>query len=68
MGGFARKETEFVKDFNSRIVEIVNQIKSYGDTIQEKKLVEKILRSLPKKFDHVLVAIEESKDLSVLTM
>ena len=45
------KETESVKDFNSRVAEIVNQIKSYGDTIQEQKLIEKILRSLPKKFD-----------------
>ena len=63
-----RKETESVKDFNSRVTKIVNLIKSYGDTIQEKKLVEKILQSLPKKFDHVIAAIEKSKDLSVLTM
>ena len=62
------KETEFVKDFNSRVAEIVNQIKSYGDTIQEQKLVEKILQNLPQKFDHVVVAIEESKDLSILTI
>ena len=62
------KETESVKDFNSRVSEIVNQIKSYGDTIQEQKPVEKILQSLPQKFDHVVAAIEESKDLSVLTM
>ena len=41
---------------------------SYGDTIQDQKLVEKILWSLPQKFDHVVAKIEESKDLSVLTM
>ena len=63
-----RKETESFKDFNSRVAKIVNQIKSYEDTIQEKKLVEKILQSLPKNFDHVVAAIEESQDLSVLTM
>ena len=62
------KETESVKDFNSRVSEIVNQIKSNGDTIQEQKLVEKILQSLPQKFDHVVAAIEESKDSLVLTM
>ena len=39
----AMKETESIKDFNSRVAEIVNHIKSYGDTIQEKKLVKKIL-------------------------
>ena len=63
-----RKETESFKDFNSRVAKIVNQIKSFEETIQEKKLVEKILQSLLKNFDHVVAAIEESKDLSVLTM
>ena len=58
-----RKETESFKDFNSRVAKIVNQIKSYEDTIQEKKLVEKILQSLPKNFDHVVAAIEESHEL-----
>ena len=64
----AMKETESVKDFHSRVAKIVNQIKNYGDTIQEKKLVEKILWSLPKKFDHVVAATEESKDLSILSL
>ncbi|KAL0011261.1 hypothetical protein SO802_006369 [Lithocarpus litseifolius] len=62
------KETESIKDFNSRVAEIVNQIKSYGGKIQEKKLVEKMFQNLPKKFDHVVAAIEESKGLSVVTM
>ena len=35
--------------------------------LSEQKVVEKILRSLSKKYDHVVVAIEESKDFSVLT-
>ena len=64
----AMKETESVKDFHLRVAKIVNQIKSYRDTIQEKKLVEKILWSLPQKFDHVVAAIEESKDLSILSL
>ncbi|KAL0426868.1 UNVERIFIED_CONTAM: Retrovirus-related Pol polyprotein from transposon TNT 1-94 [Sesamum latifolium] len=44
------------------------QIKSCGDTIQEKRVVEKVLRCLPPKFDHAAAAIEESKDLSKITM
>ncbi|KAG6493460.1 hypothetical protein ZIOFF_048446 [Zingiber officinale] len=43
------KENESVKDFSSRVDEIVNQIKGCGDTISEKKVVERILRSLPQK-------------------
>ena len=43
---------------------IVNQIRSYGD----QQVVEKILRSLPSKFDSRVAAIEESKDLSFLSI
>ena len=62
------KESESIKDFFSRVTEIVNQIRAYGDQIEEKKIVEKILGSLPPKFDHAAAAIEESKDLSILTI
>ncbi|KAA8517207.1 hypothetical protein F0562_017541 [Nyssa sinensis] len=62
------KESEGIKDYFSRVSEIVNQIQSCGNTIQEKKVVEKILRSLTQKFEHVVPAIEESKDLSKLSM
>lgn len=47
--------------------EILNQIKRRGDNINDKRVVEKVLRSLPRKFDHA-AAIEELKDLSKMTM
>ena len=62
------KESESIKDFFSRVTEIVNQIRAHGDQIEEKKIVEKILRSLPPKFDYAAAAIEESKYLSILTI
>ncbi|GKV12217.1 hypothetical protein SLEP1_g23396 [Rubroshorea leprosula] len=49
------------------MTETVNQMRKYGDDVPEKKVVEKMLRSLPKKYDHIVAAIEESKDLVVLT-
>ena len=62
------KETESVKVFFSRVSNIINQMRSFGDSIEDKKIIEKILRSLPVKYDHVVAAIEESKDLSQLTL
>lgn len=62
------RESETIRDFSSRVAEIVNQIKGCGDTIEDKKVIEKVLRSLPPKFDHVVAAIEESKDLSAMSM
>ncbi|XP_019439046.1 PREDICTED: uncharacterized protein LOC109344747 [Lupinus angustifolius] len=42
---------------------LTNQMKSCGEEIREQLIVEKVLRTLVSKFDHVVVAIEESKDL-----
>ncbi|CAN1247340.1 hypothetical protein LINGRAPRIM_LOCUS3449, partial [Linum grandiflorum] len=64
----AMKEGESIKDFHSRVAEIVNQIKVTGATIDEKKIVERILRSLTPKFEHVVAVIEETKDLAKLSM
>lgn len=58
---------ESVQAFLTRVTSIVNQIKSCGDDLTEKVVVMKVLRSLTTKFDHVVAAIEESKDLSTYT-
>ncbi|KAF9685764.1 hypothetical protein SADUNF_Sadunf03G0087900 [Salix dunnii] len=62
------KDNEFVKDFSSITTEIINQIKSCGDNVSDKRIAEKILRRLPKKYEHIVAIIEEIKDLSRLAI
>ncbi|GKV47717.1 hypothetical protein SLEP1_g54586 [Rubroshorea leprosula] len=62
------KGSELVQDFFSRVFVIINQLKTYGDQVDDRKVVEKVLRCLPSKFDHVVAAIEESKDFSVYSL
>lgn len=62
------RENETLKEFSSRFSELVNQMKAYGEEISQKRLVEKILISLPQKFDAKIAVIEETKDLSVMTV
>ena len=45
------KEAEFVKNFVFRLMEIVNQMKIYGEKFEDKHIVEKVLISLNEKFD-----------------
>ncbi|GKC21964.1 retrovirus-related pol polyprotein from transposon TNT 1-94 [Tanacetum coccineum] len=61
------KDKESVQDYLSRVSGIVNQMKSYGENVTDEVTVSKVLRSLSSNFDHVVAAIEESKDLSVYT-
>ena len=56
--------SETINDFFTRALSIVNEIKSHGDTLDDQKVAENIWRSLPIRFDPIVVAIEESKDLS----
>nr|GEY56649.1 hypothetical protein [Tanacetum cinerariifolium] len=55
------------KEYLSRVSRIVNHIKSFGESLSNETIVCKVLRSLPSKFDHVVAAIEESKDLYAYT-
>ena len=63
----AMKEKESVQDFLPRVSGIVNHMKSYGEDVSTETVVCKVLRSLTPKFDHVVAAIEESKDLTTYT-
>lgn len=58
------KENKSVQDFLSRAMAIISQMRSYEDQIINQTVVEKFLRSLTPKFDHVMAAMEESKDFS----
>jgi hypothetical protein len=59
-------ETLSMKDTNS--VDSFYTIKSHGKTIEDTKIVEKVLTSLPPKFGTVVVTLEERKDSSQFSL
>ena len=50
------------------VMTVVNQLKNYGHEIKYQTTIKKVLRSLSTKFDVVVAAIEEAKDLESLTV
>jgi hypothetical protein len=50
--------------FMKKVIGIVNQLHINGEEIADQTIVEKVLRSLPKKYEMVVTAILESNDLS----
>jgi len=59
-------EDESIQDYHLNILDIANSFESLGEKISDEKLVRKILRSLPKRFDMKVTAIEEAQDISSL--
>ncbi|KAK2412543.1 hypothetical protein QL285_047724 [Trifolium repens] len=62
------KENESLNEYFNRLSELVNQMKSHGDTIDDHRIVDKILISLMEKFDPMVAVIEETKDLSTMSV
>ena len=62
------KDLDTVDSFYTHMIALINQIKSHGETIECTKVVEKVLRSLPPKFDTLVVTLEEIKYLSQFSL
>jgi hypothetical protein len=60
------KEDETVGKYFLRVEELVNAMNALGEKIEEHSLVQKILRSLPDRFNPKVFAIEELNDLKAL--
>ena len=62
------KSTESVKDFIGTIKEIVNDMESNGENLEEVRVVEKVLRSLTAKFHTKKTVLEATKDLDYVVV
>eukprot|EP00253_Pinus_taeda_P031856 PITA_31856 len=62
------KESDTIDSFFTQVIGLITQIRSHGEILEERRIVEKILRILPSRFEAVVVAIEEKKDLSQFTV
>ncbi|KAK8956512.1 hypothetical protein KSP39_PZI000036 [Platanthera zijinensis] len=62
------KSGESLDTFVTRMVNLTNQIRNYGDVIHDNTVAKKILRCLPPSYDPAVTAIEEARDLSQITL
>jgi hypothetical protein len=66
--GLQMKENETIKDFSSQISKLVNQVRLLGEDFPDSRIVEKVLVSLPEKFEHKICSLEDSKDFSEMSL
>ena len=62
------EEDESFNEFYAKLKDIVNLAFNFGETILEPKIVRKVLRSLPERFQAKITVIEESKDIDKIPL
>ncbi|KAL3737659.1 hypothetical protein ACJRO7_019228 [Eucalyptus globulus] len=58
------KESESVKEYSDRLMGIADKIRVLGTDLKDDRLVQKILVSLPEKFEATIASLENTKDLA----
>ncbi|KAG6391565.1 hypothetical protein SASPL_149321 [Salvia splendens] len=62
------KDNETLNQFHSSFIELTNQMRVYGEEISDQRMIEKILICLPKRFNAIVAVIEQTKDISKMSI
>jgi len=60
-------DSETIDQFMTKVMGVVNQLRMNGEELNDQRIVEKVLRCLPKKFD-MIVTVFESGELTKLSV
>jgi hypothetical protein len=63
---FVHVDGESVNDLMLRINGIIDKLQELGEMMEDKRVVRKILRVMPNKYDQIVIAIEMFSDLNTL--
>ena len=62
------KEAETIKEYFDRLLAVVNKIRLLREDLPDRKIIEKVLVSLPKRFEAKISSLEDSRDLTMISL
>jgi hypothetical protein len=62
------KDSETIKEYSDRLLGIANRVKLLGTSFLDSRIVEKILVTVPEKYEASITTLENTKDLSSITL
>ena len=62
------KESETIKEYSERLLSIANRVRLLGSEFKDSRIVEKILVTIPERFEATITTLENTKDLSKITL
>ncbi|XP_034686686.1 uncharacterized protein LOC117915234 [Vitis riparia] len=61
-------ESDAIKDYGAQLLSIANKVRLLGKEFSNEKIVQKILVTLPEKYEATISSLENSKDLSTTSL
>ena len=62
------KDSETIKEYFEKLMGIANKVRLLGKDFSDERVVQKILVTLPEKYESKISSLEESKDLSSISL
>ena len=62
------KETKTIKEYYDRLLNIENRVKLLGSSLEDSRIVEKILVKVPERFKATITTLKNTKDLSKIAL
>ncbi|XP_061374517.1 uncharacterized protein LOC133316757 [Gastrolobium bilobum] len=62
------KESETIQEYSNRLLGIVNNVRLLGTDFSDSRIVQKILVTIPEKFEATIASLENSKDMSSISL
>jgi len=62
------KELETLKEYINRLLSIVDKVRLLGTNMSNSRIVQKLLMTVPKRFEATFSSLENTKGLSSITL
>lgn len=62
------KESQTIKDYAEQLLTIANKVRLLGKEFSDERVVQKIFVTLPEKYEATISSLENTKDLSSITL
>ena len=62
------KEFETIKDYSDKPLSIANKVRLLGSELNDSRIVEKILVTVPERYEAIVTILENTKDLSKISL
>nr|KYP69138.1 Retrovirus-related Pol polyprotein from transposon TNT 1-94 [Cajanus cajan] len=62
------KESDTIKEYSNTLLGIANKVRLLGTAFSDSRIVEKILVSVPERYEASIATLENTKDLSKITL